>query len=256
PLGEGVSGLAIGDRVGYAGGIPPGAYATARAVPAWRLVRVPDSVDDVAAAAVLLKGLTAEYLARRVFRIGPGHRVLVHAAAGGTGSLLCQWLRHLGATVIGVVSSPAKVEAAFANGCQHVIDGSQQDFVAAVREFTKAKGVDVVYDGTGADTLRGSMQCLRRRGLLVSFGNASGRPQAVGLGELQDAGSLFLTRPVLGDYTATRQELVNAAEVLWKLVVGSVLRPRLDRTLPLAQAADAHRRLESRQSTGAIVLLP
>lgn len=254
-IGDGVTHVQVGDRVAYAGGAPPGAYATARTVPAWRCLPVPDDVTDSTAAAVLLKGLTAEYLVRRVFRIGPGHRVLVHAAAGGTGSLLCQWLRHLGAVVVGTVSSPAKVEAAFANGCHQVVDTSTQDLVAEVSSFTKDKGVDVVYDGTGRDTLRPSLQCLRKRGLLVSFGNASGRPEPIDLAELQ-RGSWFVTRPVLLDYTATRQELTNAAEVLWKLVRPGVLRARLDSTFPLAEAAAAHRRLESRQSQGAIVLLP
>jgi NADPH2:quinone reductase len=254
-VGDGVAGVQVGDRVAYAGGVPPGAYATARTVPAWRCVPVPAEIDDTTAAALLLKGLTAEYLVRRVFRVGPGHRVLVHAAAGGTGSLLCQWLRHLGAVVVGAVSSPAKVAAAFANGCHQVIDTSAQDLVADVRSFTKDKGVDVVYDGTGRDTLRSSLQCLRQRGLLVSFGNASGRPEPIDLAELQ-RGSWFVTRPVLLDYTSTRQELTNAAEVLWKLVRPGVLKARLDGTFPLADAAAAHRRLESRQSQGAIVLLP
>lgn len=254
-IGDGVAGVSVGDRVAYAGGVPPGAYATARTVPAWRCLPVPADVDDTTAAAVLLKGLTAEYLVRRVFRVGPGHRVLVHAAAGGTGSLLCQWLRHLGAVVVGAVSSAAKVDAAFRNGCHQVVDTAAQDVVAAVAAFTKDKGVDVVYDGIGKDTLRTSLQCLRKRGLLVSFGNASGRPEPVDLAELQ-RGSWFVTRPTLLDYTATRQELTNAAEVVWKLVRPGVLQPRLDGTFPLADAAAAHRRLQSRQSRGSIVLLP
>ena len=255
-LGDGVQGVAVGDRVGYAGDVPPGAYADRRTVPAWRLVGIPAEVDDVTAAAVLLKGLTAEYLVRRVFKVGPGHRVLVHAAAGGVGSLLCQWLRHLDATVFGVVSSDEKAAAALANGCHHVAVSPREDFVAVVREITKDRGVDVVYDGVGQDTLRGSLRCLRRRGMLVSFGNASGRPGPVELAELQSGGSLFVTRPTLHDYTATRQELVAAAEALWKLVRPGVLKARLDRTFPLAAAAEAHRRLEARLSTGAMVLLP
>lgn len=255
-LGDGVQGVQIGDRVGYAAGVLPGAYATRRTVPAWRLVAIPPAVDDTTAAALLLKGLTAEYLVRRTFRVGPGHRVLVHAAAGGTGGLVCQWLRHLGATVVGVVSSAAKVDAARANGCHLVVESPREDFVAAAREFTKGRGVDVVYDGTGADTFAGSLQCLRRRGLLVAFGNASGRPAPLDLAMLQAGGSLFVTRPHLGDYTATRRELVNAAEVLFGLVQRGALRARLDGTFPLAAAADAHRRLESRQSCGSLVLVP
>jgi len=255
-LGDGVQGVQVGDRVGYAGDVPPGSYADRRTVPAWRLVGIPAEVDDVTAAAVLLKGLTAEFLVRRVFKVGPGHRVLVHAAAGGVGSLLCQWLRHLDATVFGVVSSDEKATAALANGCHHVVVSPREDFVAVVREITKDRGVDVVYDGVGKDTLRGSLRCLRRRGMLVSFGNASGRPGAVELAELQSGGSLFLTRPTLHDYTATRQELVGAADALWKLVRPGVLKVRLDRTFPLAAAEEAHRRLEARLSTGAMVLLP
>jgi len=255
-LGEGVQGVAVGDRVGYGGGVAPGAYADRRTVPAWRLVPIPPEVESVTAAAVLLKGLTAEYLVRRTFKIGPGHRVLVHAAAGGVGLLLCQWLRHLGATVFGVVSTDAKAALALANGCHHPIVSSREDFVVVVREITKDKGVDVVYDSVGKDTLHGSIKCLKKRGLLVSFGNSSGPPSAITPAELQHAGSLFLTRPTLHDYTSTRQELTNAAEVLMKLVRGGVLQPRLDRTFPLEQAADAHRRLEARQSAGAMVLLP
>lgn len=255
-LGDGVTGLRVGDRIGYAGGVAPGACCELRCVPAWRCVAIPAGIEDVAAAAMLRKGLTAEFLVRRVFKVGPGHRVLVHAAAGGTGSLLCQWLRHLDATVIGVVSTAAKVAAAFGNGCHHVIESPREDLVAAVQAVTNAKGVDVVYDGVGKDTLHASLRCLRKRGLLVSFGDASGQPGAIDLADLQAGGSLFVTRPTLHDYTATRQELANAAEVLWKHVVGGVLKPRLDRTFALAEAAAAHRRLESRESIGAIVLLP
>ena len=254
-IGDGVHGLAIGDRVGCAGGVPPGSYADRRNVPAWRLVPLPAAVDDVAAAALLLKGLTAEFLVRRVFKVGPGHRVLVHAAAGGVGLLLCQWLRHVGASVFGVVSTLAKEAAARAAGCHQVIVREREDVVVAVARFTQQKGLDVVYDSVGRATLRESLQCLRQRGLLVSFGNASGRPDPVALAELQ-AGSFFLTRPTLHDYTATRSELLRAAEVLFALVTGGVLRGTLDTTLPLPAAAEAHRRLESRASTGAIVLVP
>lgn len=253
-VGEGVAGVAVGQRVACAG-VAPGCYAQARNVPAWRLVQAPAAMPDHTVAAVLLKGLTAEFLVRRVFKVGPGHRVLVHAAAGGVGLLLCQWLRHVGATVVGVVSTAAKAELAAANGCHHVVVRERDDVVAAVAAFTQGKGLDVVYDSVGQATLRQSLQCLRPRGLLVSFGNASGRPEPVALSELQ-AGSFFLTRPTLHDYTATRQELVRAAEVLFELVAAGVLRVRVDHTFPLAAAADAHRRLESRQSTGAIVLVP
>jgi NADPH2:quinone reductase len=255
-IGDGVRGVQLGDRVGYAGGVTPGAYADIRTVPAWRLVPIPDAVEDVPAAAVLLKGLTAEYLVRRTFKVGPSHRVLVHAAGGGVGLLLCQWLHHLGAFVFGTVSTDAKAALAAANGCHHPIVTSREDFVEVVKRITKEKGVDVVYDSVGKDTLDGSMRCLKPRGLLVSFGNSSGVVRAVKPSELQQAGSLFLTRPVLQDYTSTRQELLRAAEVMFGLVQSGVLRPRIDATFPLAEAAAAHRRLEARASSGAMVLLP
>lgn len=254
-LGEGVQGLAVGDRVAYAGGVVPGSYAAARNVPAWRLVPVPAAVDDVSMAASLLKGMTAEFLVRRVFKVGPGHRVLVHAAAGGVGTLLSQWLRHVGATVVGVVSTAAKADVAYAAGCHHVVVRASDDVADAVARFTQGRGVDVCYDSVGKDTLRESLRCLRKRGLLVSFGNSSGRPDPVALAELQE-GSFFLTRPTLNDYTSTRNELLHAAEVFGKLLAGGVLRPLLHGTFPLAEAAAAHRLLESRATTGALVLLP
>jgi NADPH2:quinone reductase len=254
-VGDGVRGVAVGDRVAYAGGIAPGSYCDARNVPAWRLVPVPAAIDDATAAAVLLKGMTAEFLVRRVFKVGPGHRALVHAAAGGVGTLLCQWLRHVGATVIGVVSTAAKERAARAAGCHQVVVRERDDVAAAVARFTQEKGVDVVYDSVGRATFAESLRCLRRRGLLVSYGNASGRPDPIAVQDLQ-AGSFFFTRPSLNDYTATRAELLRSASALFALVAGGALRVQLDATLPLARAADAHRRLESRQSTGACVLVP
>jgi NADPH2:quinone reductase len=253
-IGDGVRGSAVGDRVAVAGGVVPGCYADARIVPAWRVVPVPPELDDVTVAAVLLKGLTAEFLVRRVFKVGPGHRVLVHAAAGGVGLLLCQWLRHVGATVVGVVSNAEKA-AIVQPFCHRVVVRGDEDVVAVVQQMTQQKGLDVVYDSVGQATLRESLRCLRKRGLLVSFGNASGRPDPIALQELQ-AGSYFVTRPTLHDYTATRQELLHATEHLFERLRGGVLRARVDRTLPLAQASEAHRRIESRQSAGAIVLLP
>lgn len=254
-IGDGVRGLPIGQRVAYAGGMPPGAYAERRNVPAWRVVPVPDGLDDVPVAALLLKGLTAEFLVRRVFRVGPGHRVLVHAAAGGVGLLLCQWLRHLDATVLGVVSTEAKAELARAHGCHHTIVGGPDELAPAVARLTKDKGVDVAYDSVGRTTLRASLRCLRPRGTLVCFGAASGQPEPVDVAELQRA-SLFLTRPKLDDYTATAAELRRAAAALFTLVQGGVLRARIDSTLPLAAAAAAHERLEARRSAGSIVLVP
>jgi NADPH:quinone reductase len=254
-LGEGVNGPALGTRLGYAAGVVPGAYASHANVPAWRLVPVPDDVDDVTAAAVLCKGLTAEMLARRVFKVGPGHRVLVHAAAGGVGSLLCQWLRHQGAMVIGAVSSDAKAELARRSGCHQVVVTATESVVDVVRAVTQQRGLDVVYDGVGRDTFAASLGCLRKRGLLVLFGHASGLPLPIDVALLQ-SGSWFVTRPVLTDYTATRQELLHAAEVLWKVVRGGVLRPHVEAVLPLAEVAVAHRRLEARDSVGSLVLRP
>ncbi|MFO1077723.1 MAG: quinone oxidoreductase [Planctomycetota bacterium] len=255
-VGPGVDRLAPGARVAYAGGVAPGSYCLLRAVPAWRLVPVPDAVNDTTAAAVLLKGLTAEFLVRRLFRVGPGHRALVHAAAGGVGLLLCQWLRHLGASVFGVVSTRAKAELAAANGCHHPIVSGEEDFVAAVRAITKDKGVDVVYDSVGKATIGASMRCCKRRGTLVSYGNSSGAPDPIAPGDLMRAGSLFFTRPSLVDYTATRQELLRAAEVVFDHVAAGVLRAHVHTVLPLAEAAEAHRRLEARATTGALVLAP
>ncbi|MBL8755332.1 MAG: quinone oxidoreductase, partial [Planctomycetes bacterium] len=253
-IGDGVRGVAAGDRVAVAGGVLPGSYAEARNVPAWRVVPVPPGLDDVTVAATLLKGLTAEFLVRRVFKVGPGHRVLVHAAAGGVGLLLCQWLRHVGATVVGVVSSAEKAVIA-QPFCHRVVVRGAEDVVEVVHQMTQQKGLDVVYDSVGQATLRESLRCLRKRGLLVSFGNASGRPEPLALQELQ-AGSFFVTRPTLHDYTATRQELLHACEHLFERLRGGVLRARIDGTFPLAEAAAAHRRIESRASAGAIVLLP
>lgn len=254
-LGPGVRTVKVGDRVGYAGG-PPGAYAEQRVVPAARLLSLPQEIDDVTAASLLLKGLTAEYLVRRAFRVAPGHRVLVHAAAGGVGLLLCQWLRHLGATVFGTVGSEAKAQLALDHGCHRVIVYTHEDFVAAVRAATDNEGVEVVYDSVGKSTMLGSLDCLRRRGTLVLFGNASGPADPIDPRELGRRGSLYLTRPSLHDYVHTRQELVRAGKALFQVVAQGVVKPRIDRTLPLRDAAEAHRLLESRRTTGALVLVP
>ncbi|MBK8098426.1 MAG: quinone oxidoreductase [Planctomycetes bacterium] len=255
-LGEGVVGLRVGDRMGYAAGLPPGSYAEERNVPAWRLVHLPDAVPDDVVTASLLKGLTAEYLLRRTFKVGPGHRVLVHAAAGGVGLILCQWLRHLGATTLGVVSTDGKAAAAKAAGCTYPIVAPDGEFAAVVRERTQGKGVDVVYDSVGKVTQRDSLASLRPRGMLVLFGNASGRPDPIDPAELQRRGSLFVTRPVLNDYVATRQELLRAARSWFGALTAGVVRPVIDRRLPLADAAAAHRLLEARATTGSLVLLP
>ncbi|MCC7398278.1 MAG: quinone oxidoreductase [Planctomycetes bacterium] len=253
-IGDGVTGLCCGDRVAYAGGAP-GAYAEARNVEAWRLLKVPDGLDATLVAAAFLRGLTAEFLVRRTFKVGPGHRVLVHAAAGGLGGLLCQWLRHVGATVFGTVSTQDKVDCAYTNGCHHVLVRGEASFVDGVRRITTQKGLDVVYDSIGQSTLRDSLRCLHRRGLLVAFGYASGVPAAIELAELAN-GSFFVTRPRLDDYCSTRQELVRAAEVLFPLLRFGVLRPQVAAVLPLGEAAVAHARLEAGGSMGSFVLVP
>jgi NADPH2:quinone reductase len=255
-VGDGVTDLRVGDRVGYAIAGAPGAYATHRCVEAWRCVPVPRAIDDVTAAGILLKGLTAEMLVRRVWRVGPGQRALVHAAAGGVGLLLCQWLRHLGAHVHGVVSGAAKAEAAMQHGCHRPIVDGEEDFVDVVRIATKRKGVDVVYDSTGKSTLLRSLQCLRARGMLVAFGNSSGAPEPLDLLELTRNGSLFCTRPTLLDYTRTVQELQRSAQALFTVVQQGAVKPPPITVLPLADASAAHRLLEDRSRIGAIVLVP
>lgn len=254
-LGPGVTAFDIGARVAWAGGAP-GAYAELVAVPAERLVVLPDRVADEVAAAVLLKGMTTEFLVQRAFRVQDGMTVLVHAAAGGVGLLLCQWLRHLGATVIGTVSSDAKAELAAANGCTHPLVHTREDVVTTVRMLTNGEGVHVVYDGVGKDTLRHSLDCLRRRGTLVAFGNASGKPEPIDLLELSRRGSLFVTRPSLPDYVHTRAELAASAQAVFDRVQRSVLAVHIGERVPLLEAMAAHQLLESRASVGAIVLRP
>ncbi|HPC83980.1 MAG TPA: quinone oxidoreductase [Thermoanaerobaculaceae bacterium] len=254
-VGEGVAEVEVGQRVAYAC-LPVGAYAEARTIRADRLVPLPPGVDDRTAAAALLKGMTAQYLLRSTFRVGPGHAVLVHAAAGGVGLLACQWARHLGATVIGVVSSEAKAELALANGCHHVVVAGHEDLVARVRELTGGEGVHVVYDSVGKDTWDASLDCLRRRGMMVSFGNASGPVPPIQPLVLSRKGSLYLTRPTLMDYTATRRELLECAGELFEVLESGAVRVRIHATYPLAAAASAHRDLESRRTAGSLLLLP
>ena len=254
-VGEGVAGLAPGDRVAYAG--PPiGAYATARVMPAAPLVKIPDGIDDVQAAGMMLQGMTARYLIRQTFRVERGMTVLFHAAAGGVGLIACQWLNHLGATVIGTVGSPEKADLARARGCHHPIDYSRENFVDRVREITDGKGVPVVYDGVGKDTWDGSLDCLARRGMLVSFGNASGPVAPFAAGILAAKGSLFLTRPTLMDYTATRPELEATAADLFDVVQSGAVKIEVRQTYALADAVKAHTALEGRKTTGSTVLLP
>ncbi len=254
-VGPGVAAFAVGDRVAYGTG-PLGAYAEARVMPVGSLLRVPDAIDDRTAAAMMLQGLTVQYLIRRLFRVEPGMTVLVHAAAGGVGLIACQWLRHLGATVIGTVGSPEKAALARAHGCDHTILYREEDFVARVRDVTEGRGVPVVYDGVGKDVFEGSLDCLSRRGMMVTFGNASGPVPDVSPLTLNAKGSLFLTRPKLMDYAATRDELIAMAEDLFGVVASGAVRIPVNQTYPLAEVARAHRDLEARATAGSTILLP
>ncbi len=254
-VGPGVEEVAVGQRVAYAGG-PVGAYSERRRFPAERLVPLPDDIADLDAAAILLKGMTAEYLVCRAFPVRAGQVVLVHAAAGGVGLLLCQWANHLGATVIGTVSSEEKAALARRHGCHHTIVYTRESFVERVRELTDGAGVAVVYDSVGRTTWDGSLDCLARRGTMVSFGNASGPVEPFSPLLLSAKGSLFLTRPTLMDYTATRHELLASAESLFAVLRRGAVRVTLHGTYPLAEAAAAHAELEGRRTTGSLVLLP
>lgn len=254
-VGEGVPGLVEGDRVAHAGG-PLGAYATERVIPAQHLVKIPSGVSDETAAAIMLKGMTAQYLLRRTFRVGPEHVILFHAAAGGVGQIACQWAAHLGATVIGTAGGPEKVAIAKALGCAHVIDYRSEDFVARVREITDGKGVDVVYDSVGKDAFPGSLDCLRPRGLWASFGQSSGPVPDFPVALLGKKGSLFATRASLFNHISTRPELEATAADLFDVVASGKVRIDVGSRFPLAEAADAHRALEARKTTGSTVLLP
>lgn len=254
-LGDGVTRWKVGDRVAYGTG-PLGAYAEAANVPAERVVAVPDGVSDEQAAALMLKGLTAWYLLRRTYRVKDGDTILFHAAAGGVGLLACQWAKHLGATVIGTVGSDAKAALAREHGCTHVIDYSRENFARRVRDLTGGKGVPVVYDGVGKTTFDGSLDCLAPLGLMVSFGNASGPPPPLELGRLGFGGSLFITRPTLMHYTADPADLAEGAAEVFALVASGVMKVEIHQRFALKDAADAHRDLEARRTTGATVLLP
>jgi len=254
-VGPGVSGFAAGDRIAYAGG-PLGAYSEERLLPAVNAVKLPDGVSEESAAALMLKGMTAWYLLHLSFPVRPGDTVLVHAAAGGVGSILVPWAKHLGAVVIGTAGSPDKAEAARQAGCDHVIPYREQDFAAEVRRLTEGRGVDVVYDSVGKDTFAGSLDSLRRRGTLVSFGNASGKVPPFEPVLLAEKGSLFLTRPRLADYTATREELDTAAGGLFQALSRGVIKADIGQRYPLREVARAHAELEARKTRGASLLLP
>lgn len=253
-VGPGVDEVAIGDRVAYAAG--PGSYTTHRLIAARLLVPLPAEIEAATAAAMMLKGMTAQYLLRQTYVVQPGDVVLIHAAAGGVGLIASQWAKHLGATVIGTVGSPEKAELARAHGCDHVILYDREDVAARVREITGGKGVPVVYDGVGKATFVTSLDCLRPRGLLVSFGNASGPVDGVNLGILAAKGSLYVTRPTLMTYTATRDQLLACARDLFEVVRSGAVRVEIHQRFPLAEAAAAHRALEARATTGSTLLMP
>jgi NADPH2:quinone reductase len=254
-VGSGVADFRTGDRVGYCT-TPVGAYCTERNVAADKLIKLPDGIDDRAAASLLLKGLTVQYLLRQTKRLEAGDTILFHAAAGGVGLIACQWARALGVTMIGTVGSDDKAALAQAHGCAHTIVYTRENFVERVKALTGGKGVPVVYDSIGKDTFPASLDCLSPRGLFVSFGNASGPVAAFNLGILAQKGSLYATRPTLFSYASTPQTLRAMAKELFDLVLAGKIKPEVRQTFPLREAAAAHRALESRATTGATVLLP
>jgi NADPH2:quinone reductase len=254
-VGEGVSELQVGDRVAYAGG-PLGAYSQVRCLPAHRLLKLPAEIAFTTGAAMMLQGLTSAYLLRRTYCVQAGDTILIHAAAGGVGLIACQWAKALGATVIGTVSTEAKAEVARQHGCDHIIFYGREDVAKRVRELTGGEGVAVVYDGVGKDTFAGSLDSLRMRGMMVTFGNASGAVPSFDPLLLSQKGSLFLTRPTLAHYTAKRYELVDLGRELFAMVVSGKVRIEVNQTYALADAANAHRDLEARKTTGSTILLP
>ena len=254
-IGAAVTEFKVGDRVAYASA-PIGSYAEARLIAADRVVKIPNNVTDQQAASIMLKGMTAQYLIRRTYVVKPGDTILFHAAAGGVGLILCQWAKHLGATVIGTVGSEEKATLAKANGCDHVINYRNEDFVARVAEITAGKKCAVVYDGVGKDTFLKSLDCVRPRGLVALFGNASGKVEPLDLGVLAAKGSLFVTRPTLDTHVATREELVATANDLFDVVGRGIVKIEINQTYALKDAAQAHRDLEARKTTGSTVLIP
>jgi NADPH:quinone reductase len=251
-VGPDVGEVAVGDRVAYAG-VPPGAYAEVRRIPAHRLVKLPAAIPSLQAAAMMLQGMTARYLLKGCWPVGPGTTVLLHAAAGGVGLIASQWARHLGATVIGTVGTPEKAELARAHDCHHTIVYTREDFAARVKEITGGRGVDVVYDSVGQTTLMKSLDCLRPMGMLVLFGQSSGPVPPFDLALLAQKGSLFITRPTLMTYTARREDLLAHASDLFEVVRNGKVRIEVARTYPLSEAPRAHRDLEGRKTTGSSV---
>ena len=252
-IGEGVTDVAVGDRVAYSMSL--GGYAEQRVLEASRLVKVPDVITDQQAAAMMLKGSTVQYLIRRIYPVKRGDTILLHAAAGGVGLIACQWAKHLGATVIGTVGTDEKAELARAHGCDHPIVYTREDVVARVKELTDGAGVPVVFDSVGKDTFVASLDCLQPRGLMVSYGNASGAVEPFSPGLLAAKGSLFLTRPTLASYIATREELDATADDLFSVVASGAVKVEVSQAFLLKDVAQAHRDLEARRTTGSTVLL-
>ncbi|HSQ85065.1 MAG TPA: quinone oxidoreductase [Desulfobacterales bacterium] len=254
-VGEGVSELIAGDRVAYAG-LPPGAYAEVRIMPADRLVKLPESISTRQAASMMLQGMTARYLLHGCYQVTAGDRILIHAAAGGVGLIVCQWAKYIGATVIGTVGSPEKADLALGHGCDYPILYRDEDFVQRVKEITEGKGVDVVYDSVGQFTFMKSLDCLRPMGMMVSFGQSSGSIPPIDTGILAAKGSLFLTRPSLMAYTAQREDLLAHAHDLFEVVEKGAVKIEVRQTYPLAEASRAHQDLEGRKTTGSTILIP
>ena len=254
-VGPGVTDLKPGDRVAYASG-PLGSYAEARLYPAERAIKLPDGISDRQAGGMMLQGMTVEYLVRRTYPVKAGQTVLLHAAAGGVGLIAGQWLKHIGATVIGTAGGPEKMALAKAHGCDHVIDYHKEDVAKRVREITGGKGVPVAYDSVGKDTFQATLDSLSPRGMFVSFGNSSGPVPAFEPIVLAGKGSLYITRPTLMTYVATRAELVESAQALFDVVLKGAVKIEINQTYPLKEAAQAHRNLEARKTTGSTVLLP
>lgn len=253
-VGEGVTEVAVGDRVAYAATI--GAYTVERVLAADRLVKIPETISYETAAAMMLKGMTAQYLLRRTYKVQPGDKILIHAAAGGVGLIACQWANHLGATVIGTVGSEEKAELARAHGAHHTINYRTENFVERVKELTGGEGVAVVYDSVGKDTFPGSLDCLKPLGLWALFGQSSGPVPPVDLSILNQKGSLFATRPTLFAYVAKRADLVATANELFDVVGKGIVKIEINQTYALKEAAQAHRDLEGRKTTGTTILLP
>ena len=253
-VGRDVRNLSVGDRVAYAG-MPEGSYAELRIVPAARVIPLPADIDERTAASMMIRGMTARCLLTETYKVQPGDTILIHAAAGGVGLIMCQWAKHLGATVIGTVSTEAKVEIARAHGCDHPIVYTREDFAGRVRDITGGEGVPVVYDSVGKATFEASLKCLRRRGVMASFGEASGDPDPMPPRRLGALGSIYLTHPSVSNYTVTRAELLAAVHDLFAMVGSGRIKIAISQTYPLRDAPRAHADIESRKTTGSIVLL-